>query len=1294
MIGKTRIMGVFSLVLILFVSLLVGSHTFNNSVPESSIETIGDTGNIERFQSERRGTVISNTTWTAMDSPVNITDNLTVAAGQMLNITSGVTVIFQGNYSIKVEGRLNCTGNISSPVTISGNDTLHNCSGSYIELEAGGTLEIDRSNIENITGFVWRGSGTLANSTFINCSLPVAFHDVSTAPYVLLNTSFRNSSITDISLDNSNVSVLDCVNYTSATLSRHFNDTPSHLREWVSFSVRTLEDTGEALEDCHLKVENSSHTVYSTSHFLGSDPVTGPGGESQKIKMLSNLSSAGSWKNETANISVYMQTNEGEWNESGGSYSLDSLIPGTMLNIVANEDIFPPDPPKNLKVEQVNNSIVNISWTAGNSPDISGHLVYYNDSGNWVQIANISAPVNYTQYTPVEVGNNSSFRAQSYDDEFLASQLGPERWITVTDVEAPQIISTEPGGSGVPVNTIIKIIFSEPMDQVSVQNSFRLSPSPDLSMYFTDNNRTFNVRPFLPLNPFTTYTVNISTDANDASGNNVSENYSFNFTTAPDTTSPRVLSVRATHVNAHEEKVFLISNFEISFSESVNETSFIRGFSRFPFLEGKIISSDQRKVFLFDPSNDLDYGTTYQITLHSNITDLAGNRLSSDYHVNFTTVSEPLVVIPEVLDFGPVGNKISIHTEIHINFSEAMNKSRIIGALSITPDVFFEYNHSMDNKNFSFIPVVPLKGSTFYNVTLSQNAKSLAGFSILHALNFNFTTHETERPKVVSTLPEANKRDVSVGSNIIFWFDEAVFATDTIPVSFFPQVNFSWMINQSENSLVINVTGILAYGQEYRIGVSGLADIFGNVMNYEWLLFETEAEEQKDLPPAVYDTWPVDGSEYAPLDTLIRVSFHEAIRNGSEGENSIIVRENNLTLIEGIVSYDGEELSFILLTRLKPNTTYTVMVFGVLSVTDGTPMEKPFYFTFTTQEQVINYIPTKILDSFPPNGTRIDYHKDNVSIWFSFSASMDVGSFAGNISIIPPVQFNLIPENNGKLLIIEFKENLLPGIKYRIMVESHLRDANGTTLQNPFDKIFYTQYEQKKTTDEKENWFSENYPAVAVIVILVILIVIVYLRPKKTGRFAGETPCPRCGRPVLRGDRICWSCKLRLDGESEEDRTEGKGEEDSTEVMGKDDEDEDKMELANDDTEENDIVELADEDAEEDDIVELADEDAEEDDKVELVDEDEEEDDKVELADDDVEKDDKVELTDDDVEKDDIVELADEDAEEDDKLEMADDDSGEGAPVETLDDEEVGDDIIENSDDAAVEGGSGEKGEE
>jgi hypothetical protein len=56
-------------------------------------------------------------TWTADNSPYNVTGNLTVPSGQTLNIEPGVEVNFQGHYKFSVNGNLQAIGSASSMIT-------------------------------------------------------------------------------------------------------------------------------------------------------------------------------------------------------------------------------------------------------------------------------------------------------------------------------------------------------------------------------------------------------------------------------------------------------------------------------------------------------------------------------------------------------------------------------------------------------------------------------------------------------------------------------------------------------------------------------------------------------------------------------------------------------------------------------------------------------------------------------------------------------------------------------------------------------------------------------------------------------------------------------------------------------------------------------------------------------------------------------------------------------------------------------------------------------------------------
>ncbi len=69
------------------------------------------------------GFISSNTTWNVSESPYYITGNLVVESGAKLTIEQGVKVLFNGSYSIVIDGALNATGTPVSPIIFSSNAT-------------------------------------------------------------------------------------------------------------------------------------------------------------------------------------------------------------------------------------------------------------------------------------------------------------------------------------------------------------------------------------------------------------------------------------------------------------------------------------------------------------------------------------------------------------------------------------------------------------------------------------------------------------------------------------------------------------------------------------------------------------------------------------------------------------------------------------------------------------------------------------------------------------------------------------------------------------------------------------------------------------------------------------------------------------------------------------------------------------------------------------------------------------------------------------------------------------------
>ena len=118
----------------------------------------------------------------------------------------------------------------------------------------------------------------------------------------------------------------------------------------------------------------------------------------------------------------------------------------------------------------------------------------------------------------------------------------------VPDTSPPTIVSYSPSGTDVAVYTNISVSFSEPMNKSSAQNAFSISPNVSGSFSWAGNQMIFN--PSSNLSYETTYTITISTTAQDLAGNNLQSPYTWQFTTvaesAPDTTPPAAVANLAT----------------------------------------------------------------------------------------------------------------------------------------------------------------------------------------------------------------------------------------------------------------------------------------------------------------------------------------------------------------------------------------------------------------------------------------------------------------------------------------------------------------------------------------------------------------------------------------------------------------------------------------------------------------------------------------------------------------------------------------------------------------------------
>ena len=216
--------------------------------------------------------------------------------------------------------------------------------------------------------------------------------------------------------------------------------------------------------------------------------------------------------------------------------------------------------------------------------------------------------------------------------------------VSTPDETPPEIINRTPypGETGVGIGQAVTVTFSEPMDWSSVASAFSWKAPGDVDVSFDMNDiepHIFSFSPEYTLDNNTTYTVAFAAStAQDYAGNYLGAvSWSYTTTNVTDTTPPTVLSTTpadgATGVSVNAVLV-------IEFSEAIDPNSMAEdGIFMTPNPgDGIVTWTDGGSTLNFNPTDPLLDDTAYSlIIVEGTVRDLAGNPLSGNYSVNFTT---------------------------------------------------------------------------------------------------------------------------------------------------------------------------------------------------------------------------------------------------------------------------------------------------------------------------------------------------------------------------------------------------------------------------------------------------------------------------------------------------------------------------------------------------------------------------------------------------------------------------------------------------------------------------------
>ena len=228
-----------------------------------------------------------------------------------------------------------------------------------------------------------------------------------------------------------------------------------------------------------------------------------------------------------------------------------------------------------------------------------------------------------------------------------------------TDTVSPTVTSVPvDGATGVPMNTNVVLIFSEPMDPTSLNASTivvtnnGVPVSGNITLNGINTITTFDPSSnFLPNSPVN---VTVSSRVTDRAGNpivgsgGVGTNFIISFTTASssDNAGPEVLSITPADGATGIDRNTIVS---VTFNEAINPatvdsetfTISVGGVRQ----SGNISFSGQSTIITFTPDQILPTLSLVTITLLPGINDIAGNGLISTFTSSFTTQGEPRLSI-------------------------------------------------------------------------------------------------------------------------------------------------------------------------------------------------------------------------------------------------------------------------------------------------------------------------------------------------------------------------------------------------------------------------------------------------------------------------------------------------------------------------------------------------------------------------------------------------------------------------------------------------------------------------
>jgi hypothetical protein len=563
------------------------------------------------------------------------------------------------------------------------------------------------------------------------------------------------------------------------------------------------------------------------------------------------------------------------------------------------------------------------------------------------------------------------------------------------DLVAPTVISTSIvyNQTNVPTNAVLRYEFSEPIDQLSINNvnllyNYAQARYLPATVTVAPNRLSATIVPTSALAANNEYQFSLGSFT-DLAGNTGSGS-TIVFTTGANTdnTSPTVTSI-----NPGNGSTAVGTNVKViaTLSALIDPTTVGSGAIQLtPAVAGTVSLAADQVTLTFTPAANLAPSTPYSVQV-SGFADTGGNAVTA-FNSTFTTGTGTDTTGPQVTSTIPnaATTGVSVNTTITFNVNDEVNPATVVTGTGDDSLAVFaavsagqEYiggtavvtnNNSTHTGQIVFTPATALPPGATIQVYLSYNFSPRDFEGNAFNTSFNFTTAagtDTTPPTVTSVTPSNGATGVNPYTVVSLTLSKPL-VPGTINANSFALFNGDTKIGASIGHSSDNQTVTLSFAPLPGNSVitveatSFATDYEGNALTPFTSSFTTGVVPSSSAPRIISQR-PGNGATQVPTSTTIYMIANEAMSPATVPGAVHVSLNGNLVAGSTTVSASGTSIVFTPTGPFSPGGTVQINIDNTATDTFGNPLNT-YTGSFTVLPDQTTVAPA-ILALSPPDGT-------------------------------------------------------------------------------------------------------------------------------------------------------------------------------------------------------------------------------------------------------------------------------------------------------------------------------------